>query len=78
MMRASQCLERFGQRKQSLEANTDGSISSLKVDEFGIRASNDEDGLKVDEFGRAVMMMIPSKLRSSAGLEMEEIARKSR
>ena len=54
-----------------MEANTYGSISSLKVDEFGIRsgngrnslkvnefgrASNDEDGLKVDEFGRAVMM----------------------
>eukprot|EP00984_Skeletonema_dohrnii_P025190 scaffold14300_cov176-Skeletonema_dohrnii-CCMP3373.AAC.1 len=58
-------VERFGQRKQSSETNTYGSISSLKVDEFG-RAINDEDSLKVDEFGRA---------RSEDSLKAEKFSR---
>ena len=58
-------VERFGQRKQSSGANTYGSISSLKVDEFG-RADNCKSSLKVDEFGRA---------RSDDSLKAEKFSR---
>jgi hypothetical protein len=51
-------VETFSQRKQSSEANTYGSISILKVDEFGraekfSRVENDENGLEVEKLGRA-------------------------
>jgi|SaaInl74LU_5_DNA_1037368.scaffolds.fasta_scaffold16754_3 hypothetical protein len=69
-------VERFGQRKQSSGANTYGSISSLKVDEFG-RADNCKSSLKVDEFGRA-RSDDSLKVRSSAGLEMMKMAWKPR
>ena len=45
-------VERFDQRKQSLEARAYDSKSSLKVDKFG-RASHGDGGLEVDEYGWA-------------------------